>query len=103
MTFTDDHGFTLDLTSQFDFTNMTNVRMLIRRPSKTVASYDFALAEFNTVGVGSVLSYLVRAGDLTVEGWYQFQVIAKDGSSDVAFSPYSLKVERRIAGNGWNI
>ncbi|MBL4838399.1 MAG: hypothetical protein JKY34_12565 [Kordiimonadaceae bacterium] len=103
MVYTDDNGFTLDFTSQFDLTAMTSVRMLIRRPSNSVAAYDFALAEFNTVNVGGVLSYLVRPGDLTVDGDYLFQVIAKDANSDVAFKPYTLKVERRIAGNGWNI
>ncbi len=99
--YTEDAGFPIPFDSRFDFTVMTNVRMVITRPSGTLAVYDFALAEFNTVGVGGELIYVVRPGDLTVKGDYEFRVFVKNATVDFGFLPYILNVEARPSVGIW--
>jgi hypothetical protein len=101
--FTEDAGFPIPFDSRFDFTVMTQVRMVITRPSRTLTFYDFALAEFNTVGVGDVLNYVVRPGDLTVKGVYEFQVFVKNATVDFGFEPYLLDVEARPSTSIWTL
>ena len=101
--FTEDAGFPIPFDSRFDFTVMTHVRMVITRPSRTIAVYDFALAEFNTVGVGGELIYEVRPGDLTVKGTYEFQVFVKNNSVNFGFKPYLLEVDARPAVDVWGL
>lgn len=99
--FVEDSGFPIPFTSQVDLTGMTNVRMLISKPGGAADRYDFDSAEFGGVGVGGTLMYLVRETDLAEPGDYFFQVIAKDAVSNLAFKPFSLKVNPRILRDSW--
>ena len=94
-------GFSIDFTAQINLTAMTAMRMLISRPFGPPASYDFALGEFNTVDVGGRLTYTIRATDLPLPGDYQFQVMARDATSEIPFDPFLLTVAPRVATVAW--
>ena len=96
-----DYGFIISFVSKYDLTGMTDVRLLIKRPKGT-ATFEFAVGQFNTVGVDGTLSYTVRSDDLNQAGSYEFQVAAKvEGSLDIAFDPFALEVKARSSNIPW--
>lgn len=94
-------GFVIGFEAQITLTGMTAMRMVISRPFGPPATYDFSAGEFNTIEVGGTLSYTVRATDLPLPGDYQFQVMARDGTSETPFNPFLLTVEPRVATVAW--
>lgn len=100
--FARDFGFTLDFDSEVDLSAMDSVRVLIRQPGGAVVKRDLTSGQFSGVVVGGTLSYLVGDTDIPIAGKYLFQVIAKDASSDFAFTPFELVVGDRLSDDDWS-
>lgn len=105
--FKGDYGFSVDFDVKFDISGMSQARMLIRKPGGEVVFYDFSAGEIAAATVGSVLSYMVRDGDLndgnlTIKGKFIFQVMSKDASSDLGFDPLSLDALPRLSESPWS-
>ncbi|MEZ0150130.1 MAG: hypothetical protein AB9Q19_12570 [Candidatus Reddybacter sp.] len=99
--FAEDANFIIDIPSQFDFPSMNNLRLLLTRPGGSTSFYDFTTEEKNAAGVGGMLSYTVRKGDLPRHGRYFFQVITKDAISDLGFPAWYMDVEPRLILDSW--
>lgn len=99
-----DTGFGIDFPSDVDLSQFTECRVVIERPVSPPVFYSFDQAEFQSVEVGGVLSYIVQDGVFSELGWYHFQVFVRDATRDLALmDPVSLLVGRRLSNDVWNM
>jgi len=99
--FAGDADFIIDIPSEFDFPSMNNLRLLLVRPDGSEATYDFTTEEKAEAGVGGMLSYTVRKGDLPRHGRYFFQIITKDATADLGFPTWYMDVDPRLIPDSW--
>jgi hypothetical protein len=92
------YGFNVQIQTGMDLSTANVIIVRVQRPDGTVFDRSYTGSVVSPGTNGSMVTYTVESGDLTIPGWYHIQILDQTSGRDVISEIGLFRVHAALPG-----